>query len=43
MIWLLLLRRRNMDISALEYARLGVIVTPIMLLVSAFLLGVLLR
>lgn len=43
MIWLLLLRQRNMDISALEYAKLGMVVTPIMLVVSALLLAFLLR
>jgi arsenical pump membrane protein len=43
MIWLLILRRRNMEVSALDYAKLGVIVTPVMLVVSALLLGLLLR
>jgi arsenical pump membrane protein len=43
MIWLLLLRQRNMDISALDYAKLGVVVTPIMLIVSSILLALLLR
>jgi arsenical pump membrane protein len=42
MIWLLVLRRRNMEISALDYAKLGVVVTPVMLLASALLLGALL-
>jgi arsenical pump membrane protein len=42
MIWLLLLRKRNMEVSALDYARLGLIVTPVMLLVSALLLALLL-
>ena len=42
MIWLLLLRKRNMEISALDYAKLGVIITPVMLLVSALLLALLL-
>ncbi len=42
MIWLLILRQRKMAISALDYARLGVIVTPVMLVVSALVLGVLL-
>ena len=43
MIWLLILRQRNMEVSALDYAKLGVIVTPVMLVVSALLLGLLLR
>lgn len=42
MIWLLILRQRKMEISALTYARLGIMVTPVMLLVSALLLGLLL-
>ncbi len=43
LIWLLLLRKRGMEISSLSYARLGIIVTPIMLLASSLLLGVLLQ
>ena len=42
MIWLLLLRQRKLEVSALDYAKLGVIVTPAMLLVSALLLALLL-
>ncbi len=42
MIWLLILRRRNMDVSALDYAKLGLVVTPIMLLASGLMLGLLL-
>jgi arsenical pump membrane protein len=42
MIWLLLLRRRGINVSGLDYARLGVIVTPVMLIVSGTLLGLLL-
>jgi arsenical pump membrane protein len=42
MIWLLILRRRKLEISALDYARLGVVVTPIMLVVSALILWTLL-
>jgi arsenical pump membrane protein len=43
MIWLLLLRQRNMEISALEYARLGIVVTPVMLLAASLVLAFLLR
>lgn len=42
MIWLLLLRQRKLDISALDYARLGIIVTPLMLLSAALVLVALL-
>ena len=42
MIWLLLLRQRKLEVSALDYAKLGVIVTPAMLLASALLLALLL-
>jgi len=34
-LWLLLLRRRGMDVSSLEYFKLGIMVTPVMLLVGA--------
>lgn len=34
-LWLLLLRRRGMDVSSLDYFKLGIIVTPLMLLVGA--------
>jgi arsenical pump membrane protein len=39
MLWLLLLRRRGLEISSLQYLRLGVIVTPLMLLATALILG----
>lgn len=42
MIWLLLLRQRKLEVSALDYAKLGVIVSPAMLLASALLLALLL-
>ncbi len=42
MLWLLLLRQRGMEISALEYARLGLAVTPFMLLTAGGMLGLLL-
>ncbi len=34
-LWLLLLRRRGMEVSSLDYFKLGIIVTPIMLMVGA--------
>jgi arsenical pump membrane protein len=42
-LWLLLLRRRGMEVSSLEYFRLGIIVTPIMLLIGALAIWVMLR
>ncbi len=38
MLWLLILRRRDLEVSALEYLRVGAMVTPIMLLCSAAVL-----
>jgi arsenical pump membrane protein len=40
MLWLLLLRQRGIQVSSLQYLRLGIIVTPLMLLVTALILGV---
>jgi arsenical pump membrane protein len=42
MLWLLLLRQRGMDVSSLDFARLGIVVTPIMLLVAGVTLGLIL-
>jgi arsenical pump membrane protein len=42
MLWLLLLRQRGMEVSALQYARLGIVVTPLMLLAAGGTLGLLL-
>ena len=42
MIWILLLRQRGVEVSALRYARVGIIVTPLMLLASSLLLALLL-
>lgn len=39
MLWLLLLRRRGLEVSSLQYLRLGVLVTPGMLLATALILG----
>jgi len=43
LIWLLLLRKRGVEVSSLDYAKLGIIVTPIMLLTGSLLLGLLLQ
>jgi len=40
MLWLLLLRQRGVQVSSFDYVRYGVLVTPIMLLVTSGLLGV---
>jgi len=40
MLWLLLLRQRGVQVSSLQYLRLGLIVTPLMLVVGAVVLGV---
>jgi arsenical pump membrane protein len=34
-IWLLILRQRNVDVSGLDYFKVGVIVTPLMLFAGA--------
>jgi len=41
-LWLLILRQRNLDVSGLDYFKVGVIVTPIMLLVGALAIWLLL-
>ena len=38
MLWLLILRRKGLDISTLDYIKLGLTVVPVMLLVGAFLI-----
>jgi arsenical pump membrane protein len=35
-LWLLILRRRNLDVSGLDYFKVGILVTPLMLLAGAF-------
>lgn len=42
-LWLLILRRRNIDVSGLDYFKVGVIVTPMMLVVGALFIWLLLR
>ena len=34
-LWLLILRRRNLDVSGLDYFKVGILVTPLMLLAGA--------
>lgn len=41
-LWLLILRQRNVDVSGLDYFKVGVIVTPLMLLVGALTIWLLL-
>ncbi|MDQ6662672.1 MAG: SLC13 family permease [Chloroflexota bacterium] len=41
-LWLLLLRRRNLDVSGLDYFKVGILVTPFMLLAGALLIWILL-
>jgi arsenical pump membrane protein len=41
-LWLLILRQRNVDVTGLDYFKVGVIVTPLMLLVGALMIWLLL-
>ena len=41
-LWLLILRRRNLDVSGLDYFKVGVMVTPLMLLAGALVIWLLL-
>ncbi|MBX5448497.1 SLC13 family permease [Thermogemmatispora sp.] len=41
-LWLLILRQRQLDISGLDYFKVGILVTPLMLLVGAVLIWLLL-
>jgi arsenical pump membrane protein len=41
-LWLLILRRRGIDVSGLDYFKVGVLVTPLMLLVGALTIWLLL-
>ena len=38
MLWLLALRRRGVDISTVEYFKLGITVVPVMIIVASVLL-----
>jgi arsenical pump membrane protein len=41
-LWLLILRRRGIDVSGLDYFKVGVLVTPLMLFVGALAIWLLL-
>ena len=41
-LWLLILRRRHVDVSGLDYFKVGILVTPLMLCVGALLIWLLL-
>jgi arsenical pump membrane protein len=43
MLWLLIVRRRGIDVSTLDYLRLGALVTPGMLLVAAIAVAITFR
>ena len=42
-LWLLILRRRNIDVSGLDYFKVGIVVTPLMLLIGALTIWLMLR
>ena len=42
-LWLLILRRRNVDVSGLDYFKVAIVVTPLMLIAGAFTIWLLLR
>lgn len=42
MLWLLLLRRRNLEVSSIDYMKVGVLVTPLMLVAGAAMIWLLL-
>jgi arsenical pump membrane protein len=41
-LWLLILRQRNLDVSGIDYFKVGVLVTPLMLIVGALVIWLLL-
>jgi arsenical pump membrane protein len=41
-LWLLILRKRNVDVSGLDYFKVGVVVTPLMLIAGALTIWLLL-
>jgi arsenical pump membrane protein len=43
MLWLLIVRRRGIDVSTLDYLRLGLLVTPGILLAAAIILALTFR
>jgi arsenical pump membrane protein len=42
-LWLLILRRRNLEVSGLDYFKVGIVVTPLMLVAGAVTIWLLLR
>ena len=42
-LWLLILRRRNIEVSGLDYFKVGIVVTPLMLAAGALTIWLLLR
>ena len=42
-LWLLILRRRGLEVSGLDYFKVGIIVTPLMLVAGAITIGLLLQ
>lgn len=41
-LWLLILRQRNLDVSGLDYFKVGILVTPVMLIIGALAIWLLL-
>jgi arsenical pump membrane protein len=41
-LWLLILRQRNIEVSGLDYFKVGILVTPLMLVVGALAIWLLL-
>ncbi len=41
-LWLLILRQRNLDVSGIDYFKVGILVTPLMLLIGALAIWLLL-
>jgi arsenical pump membrane protein len=41
-LWLLILRQRNIEVSGLDYFKVGILVTPLMLIVGALTIWLLL-
>ena len=38
MLWLLILRRKGLDISSIEYFKLGVLIVPLMIVIGSLLI-----
>ena len=41
-LWLLILRQRNIEVSGLDYFKVGILVTPLMLITGALVIWLLL-